>query len=196
MSDDVHEKLRLAVEKLAKVVAGGDRKKATRRVLLRRSARLAERPVDPGVIGSKRAYLVFERSARRYAVALEALREVTPLGAVASVPGVPPIYLGVAARKGRILAVIDLPRLFASTVEAGEAPRWGVVVYADTGACVLAADAIHDLLDVDEDAVSPAMPTWPELAQRHTIGVLEQRTVLFDVVGLLGESSLRVDDRS
>jgi hypothetical protein len=39
------------------------------------------------------------------------------------------------------------------------------------------------------------MPTFPALIQRHTLGVLEDRTVVLDIVSLLEDRVLRVEER-
>ena len=61
--------------------------------------------------------------------------------------------------------------------------------------CGIAADELHDIVDMDPEVMAKAMPTFPALIQRHTLGVLEDRTVVFDVVGLLEDRVLRVEER-
>ena len=56
--------------------------------------------------------LTFKLARDRYAVAIEAVAEVAPAGSVRRVPRAPGTILGLAERRGRVLAVLDLPRLF------------------------------------------------------------------------------------
>ena len=63
------------------------------------------------------------------------------------------------------------------------------------GVCGVAADELHDIIEVNQEALAQAMPTFPALIQRYTLGVLEDRTVVLDVIGLLEDRALRVEDR-
>jgi hypothetical protein len=56
--------------------------------------------------------LTFRLARERYALAVDAVAEVAPAGTVRPVPRAPATILGLAERRGRVLAVLDLPRLF------------------------------------------------------------------------------------
>lgn len=164
-------------------------------ILRERTHRVSQEPkaVDTAVDVS--ACLVFARNARTYAIPLEMLQDVTRLGHVAPVPGIPSAYLGVTARKGAIVTVLDLPRVFS--VHAPFEPPGPWLLTARLGSVVagVAADEVHDLIEIHPGRMAQAMPTFPAIAQRHTIGVLEDRTVVLDLIGLLGDRSLRVEDK-
>jgi len=55
--------------------------------------------------------LYFRLGAAPYAIPLERVAEVAPAGPIHPVPLSPPAVLGLAERRGRPIAVIDLPRL-------------------------------------------------------------------------------------
>ena len=55
--------------------------------------------------------LYFQLGGAAYAIALEAIADVAPAGPIYPVPLSPPAILGLAERKGRPIAVIDLPLL-------------------------------------------------------------------------------------
>lgn len=61
-------------------------------------------------------YFQFDRSP--YALALEAVADVTPAGAIHPVPLSPPAVKGLAERRGRPISVIDLPRLLDDSFPA------------------------------------------------------------------------------
>ena len=63
--------------------------------------------------------LYFQLDRGPYAVALEAVSDVTAAGAIHRVPLAPPSVKGLAERRGRPIAVIDLPRLLDDTYPAG-----------------------------------------------------------------------------
>ena len=63
--------------------------------------------------------LYFQFDGGPYALALEAVADVTVAGAIQQVPLSPPAVKGLAERRGRPVAVIDLPRLLDDGVSSG-----------------------------------------------------------------------------
>ena len=62
--------------------------------------------------------LFFQLDGGPYALPLEAVADVTLAGAIQPVPLSPPAVKGLAERRGRPIAVIDLPRLLDDTFPA------------------------------------------------------------------------------
>jgi hypothetical protein len=60
--------------------------------------------------------LYFQLGGSPYAIALEAIADVAPAGPIHAVPLSPPAILGLAERRGRAIAVIDLPTLLSAPV--------------------------------------------------------------------------------
>jgi len=56
-------------------------------------------------------FLYFQLGGASYAIALETVADVAPAGPIYPVPLSPPAVLGLAERRGRPIAVIDLPAL-------------------------------------------------------------------------------------
>ena len=65
--------------------------------------------------------LYFQLGGAPYAIALDAIADVAPAGPIHPVPLSPPAILGLAERRGRAIAVIDLPSL----LDAPAAPARG-----------------------------------------------------------------------
>jgi len=59
--------------------------------------------------------LYFQLGGSPYAIAQEAIADVAPASAIHPVPLSPPAVLGLAERRGRAIAVIDLPCLLEGT---------------------------------------------------------------------------------
>ncbi len=57
--------------------------------------------------------LYFQLGGAPYAIALESIADVAPAGPIHPVPLSPPAVLGLAERRGRAIAVIDLPSLLS-----------------------------------------------------------------------------------
>jgi purine-binding chemotaxis protein CheW len=197
VADHVFEKLRASIEWLERAI--GDSSdvdlEVSARILAERTARIAREPVRVERPADTVTCMVFHRCSRSYAVPLEALADVGTMGAIAHVPGIPDAFLGVTVRRGRVVSVVDVPRLFGSSTADAGPPRWLVLVASPEVVCGVGADELHDIIDVSPDAMARAMPTFPACIQRHTLGVLEDRTVILDIVGLLGDRVLRVEER-
>ena len=63
--------------------------------------------------------LYFHLGGSPYAIPLPAIADVAPAGPIQAVPLSPPAILGLAERRGRAIAVIDLPALLDAPVSAG-----------------------------------------------------------------------------
>jgi purine-binding chemotaxis protein CheW len=165
------------------------------RILAERTRRIAREPLRLDRAPDSVSCIVFERSGRRYAVQLESVDEVGPMSRVTRVPGVPEYFLGVAARRGRIVAVVDLPMLFTPDAHSNTEAQHLVMTSNAEVMCAVAADALHNIIEVNRRTIAKAMPTFPALVQRHTLGVLEDRTVVLDLGSLLSDRALRVEER-
>lgn len=194
---DVYERLRESLARLDEKLSpdGSLQREVNARILQQRTQRIAQQPMRVTRAPDTITCMVFERSSRRYGVKLDGLEEVGPMGQIARVPGTPAFFLGIAARRGRLVAVVDLPMLFGADRGGGAKPRW-IVTAADADVvCAVAADELHNIVDVPEQSLARAMPSFPALIQRHTVGVLEDRTVVLDLGPLLADRALRVEDR-
>ena len=194
---DVFQKLRDSILTLeAAIGASGDvEHQVSARILRERTERIAREPVRVERALEALTCMAFQRCQHRYAVPLQALSDVGQLNAIAHVPGIPDLFLGVTARRGRVVSVVDVPRLFGTPTADAAHPRWLVMTSSAEVVCGVAADELHDIVDVDLQSTTKHMPTFPALIQRHTLGVLEDRTVILDIVSLLEDRVLRVEER-
>lgn len=195
--ESVYERLRRSLTDLQEKLRdgrAGDRD-VEPRILAERTRRISREPLRLDREPDSISCIVFERSGRRYAVQLESVDEVGPISRITRVPGVPDYFLGVAARRGRIVAVVDLPLLFTPDARTTSDPQHLVMASNAEVMCAVAADALHNIIEVNRRTIAKAMPTFPTLVQRHTLGVLEDRTVVLDLGSLLSDRSLRVEER-
>ena len=194
---DVFDHLRQSIEALESAIGDSDDadQSVSQRILTERTQRIAREPVRLEKSRDALSCLVFQRCARTYAVPLEGLNEVAPITSIAHVPGILPAYLGVTARRGRVVSVVDVPRLFGTSTPDAAPPKWLVTTSSTSVVCGVGADELNDVIDVDPAAMAKTMPTFPPLIQRHTLGVLENRTIILDFIGLLEDRALRVEER-
>lgn len=196
-NESVYERLRRSIAQLDEKLREGNNpdRDVHPRILAERTKRIAKMPVQVERAPDSIGCIVFERSGRRYAVQLESVDDVGPLSRITRVPGVPPYFMGVASRRGRIVAVVDLPLLFTPDVPATREAEHLVMASNAQVVCGVAADALHNIIEVNRRTIAKAMPTFPPLVQRHTLGVMEDRTVVLDLVSLLADRALRVEER-
>ena len=193
----VFEKLRGSILELEEAIGVSEdrEQQVSARILDERTDRISREPVRVERTKDSLTCMVFQRCGHNYAVPLETLSDVGPISSIAHVPGIPEAFLGVTARRGKVVSVVDIPRLFGTSNEEDPAPKWLVMTSSSEVVCGIAADELHDIVDMNPDTMAKAMPTFPALIQRHTLGVLEDRTVILDVVGLLEDRVLRVEER-
>ena len=195
--DEVFDKLHACIRELQAAIGVEPQAEqvVSERILAERTSRIAREPVRVERAVESVTCMVFQRCARSYAVPLQALADVGPIASIAHVPGIPEPFLGVTARRGRVVSVVDIPRLFGTSPTEAPSPKWLIMISSSVVVCGVGADELHDIIDVDPASMAKAMPTFPTLIQRHTLGVLEDRTVLLDIVGLLEDRVLRVEER-
>lgn len=193
----VYEKLRRSLAELDEKLREGKSGEhdLNPRILAERTRRISREPMRVERSPDSISCIVFERGGRRYAVQLESVDEVGPMSRITRVPSVPEYFLGVAARRGRIVAVVDLPLLFTPDARVTSEPEHLVMASNAEIFCAVAADSLHNIIEVNKRTIAKAMPTFPTLVQRHTLGVLEDRTVVLDLGSLLSDRSLRVEER-
>jgi len=123
-------------------------------VHLARSA--ARRGSDNEEVELLRELLSFRLAGSPYAIPVERVREIVRLRELTRIPKVPPFVLGVVALRGEVVQVLDLRmRLGLATSEATRRSRIIVLHGDDDRITGLLVDSVHDVLRVEEHAISP-----------------------------------------
>jgi len=165
----------------------------TDQILAQRTAKYA-RPAEESAPADQAALsaLVWVRGGERYALPVahvlrgDAPARVTPL------PGVPPYYRGVITLRGRILSVLDLPRLWGLPVDRDPpAPRL-IVIQAARLTLALLADDILEIAHFPLSAIVP--PVTAGIGLAHVQGLSPDGTVIIDVASLAADPRLNVHD--
>ncbi len=162
-------------------------------ILAQRTAKYA-RPVEESTSPDQATLsaLVFLRAGERYALPVaHVLRGDTP-ARITPLPGVPPCYRGVINLRGRILSVLDLPRLWGLPVDRDPpAPRL-IVIQAARLTLALLADDILEIAQIPLSAIVPPLAAGIGLA--HVQGLSPDGTVILDVASLADDPRLTVHD--
>jgi len=123
---------------------------------------------------------------RWFAVAAERVREVVTLESITSVPGVVDGVLGVALVRGRLVPVIDLPRML-DMARAGDAaitrPRLVVLTQGEDEAGVV-ADETRGVLELPPPTQAGAGLIRGELRWNgHIVGLFDADAIVAVVTG-------------
>lgn len=107
------------------------------------------------------SYVVVRLSGGRFGLPMSDVAEVGRLPWLTRVPGTPEWVAGVANWRGRILGVLDLRMLLSlggGDVQATAASRLVLLSRAQVTVGVV-AERVEGVIEVDEDAVDPALVT-------------------------------------
>lgn len=145
-------------------------------VLARRARILAGRqPEKLGLDAASTAVLTIRLNEERFALAVNAVAQVIPLGKLTSVPGAPPELVGVTAIKGEVLAVFDLARVLG--LAGRDEPPAGYVLILKH------ADARVGLLVSGVDQIAAGEPDGQVIGptqSRRLIRIGDDRLVLIE----------------
>ena len=106
------------------------------------------------------SHVVVRLGGGRFALPMDAVAEVGRTPGVTRVPGTPSWVRGVTNWRGRILGVLDLRELLGVPfADTGEGRL--VVLVRNTAMVGLVAERVDGVIDVDTDALEPALLTLP-----------------------------------
>ncbi len=119
-------------------------------------------------------YLCFRVAGEHCAVGLARLREITPCGAIAQIPGAPPYVLGATNVRGAIVPVIDVGRRYGLAETRPEAGRSLLIVELaqDESEIVgLLVESIERLEQVPEEEVNTTPPFGARFPPEVVLGM-------------------------
>jgi len=125
-----------------------------------------------------------------YAIPVETVRGVRPLGILTRVPGVPRFYRGVVNVRGRVISVLDLHRFYGIKSDETEPPTELVLVEASGLYLGLLAGRVETIITITKTEIEPLM----ELP--YVRGLIQGRTTLIDLATLFTDTTLIVGSRS
>lgn len=164
---------------------------AAERVLHARALALAQPPPADAVGAGGQDILVLLIGGERYGVPADAVLEVVPPLEPTPVPCTPPHVLGVVAHRGRILPVIDLPRLIEPG-RAGRGEEAAVAVAAiEAGEMTfgLAADSVEGV-----ERMQGALEPLPAEHGSFLQGLARGTVAVLDLEALAADARLVVDE--
>lgn len=175
----------LAAENAADALEGADRH-ALEALFRRRAARLARPLEEAGLRGT--GVLSAMVGPSRIAVRLTGLAEVMPLHRWSPVPGWPLALLGVAARRGNPLPVVDMHHLLGHPAPAADAPAYVLLARCPGGIYGLRIESLGEVSHIDAGAlVTPGSAPDQEPQHRSFVeGIAPDGLILIDPGRLTG----------
>jgi purine-binding chemotaxis protein CheW len=118
---------------------------------------MAEPDTQPGVEADGERLLVFTADGRRYAVAIEAVKEIVPYRVATRLPGAPAHVLGLINLRGRLVTVTDLAVQLGSRAAGGERSTGGSIILVGSGARTVGmmVDDVRDVRPIVSGTVEP-----------------------------------------
>ena len=150
--------------------------------VLRERARHLAQPVTAPDDAPRQSLVRFRREGQRFAVTIDAVRQVVRLEGTARLPTSTWPLLAIASFGDRVVPVLDV----VGTGHAGArpaAPVWGVVVMAGRQPVALAADEVLDVVAVADADITPARAT-DDTRSRVASGITPHGDAVVDLESL------------
>lgn len=165
------------------------------RVLESRARQAARRAVETD--STERAerldVLVFSLAGETYAVEIVHVREVCQLRDLTALPGTPPFLAGVMNLRGRILAIVDLRRLFGLPAAGLTELNRIIVLHHGTDEVGLLADAVDGVRAVPLSDLQAGLPTLTGIREKFLKGITGELMVVLDARRMLEDDSLKIE---
>jgi purine-binding chemotaxis protein CheW len=185
--DDVHRRLESVQGAIERALSPSDEEK--RRILKARAVALG-REAAKGKDEPSVEVVTFLLAYETYGLESRWVREIFPLRELTPLPWNPPFVAGIVNVRGRILAVIDIKKLF-------DLPEKGLtdlnkVLVIQGGAMELGilADQVLDMLSVPLNMIQPTLPTLTGIREEYLKGVTAERLVILDAEKVLTDPRL------
>lgn len=176
--------------RLEQGVPGGDASMVE--ALLRARARRLAAPRQGDDVGAVALDILAARiGAERYAIKLDDLSEVMPLGEWAPVPGQPQYLLGVTNLRGEIRPVLDLHSLLGFDPPPAGARFWVAFLENDDGEVGLRVDGVERIIAIDPKGLTNPHEAANGLPQRFVAGIAPDALILLDTAQILALDVLR-----
>ena len=138
------------------------------------------------------SHVVVRLGGGRFALPMSAVAEVGRIPGLTRVPNTPPWVAGVANWRGRILGVLDLRVLLGvEQIDDGASSSRLVVLTRGAHAVGVVAERVDGVIDVDEEALEPALLTLPNEAAPLLEGQITDADGPVGVIDAVAVFSLR-----
>jgi purine-binding chemotaxis protein CheW len=160
--------------------------------VLEERARELARPLDGAAVPETTALLVLQVGPERYAVDVDAVREIKPIEGVTPLPGLPSFWSGLVNLRGNLLPVLDLTTyLGLPSSEADVEDAKLVFVGAEGIEVAFVVDAVHEIRHTPAQDLHPSTPVEGD-GVRIVQHVTKDLVSVLDLSYLLQDPALKV----
>lgn len=106
-------------------------------------------------MGKHQRLIVFGVGQQWYAIAIEAVKEITPMALLSRPPGAPNMLAGILNLAGQAVPVVSLVRLFGGKDQSVGAYTPLLILRAQPRRIALQVQRVHEILSVDIDEILP-----------------------------------------
>ncbi len=133
--------------------------------------------------------VVFTLGEVHYAFYGERVREILPPMEISPVPGTPPFIAGLVNVRGDVESVVDIRSFLRMPAAADVHGLIALATDGDVRSGIL-VDAVLDVVDVPEGAISPPLPTLDDAVREFVAGSVEygdRNVTLLDIGTIFGK---------
>lgn len=168
-------------------------------VVLEDRARLAARAPAPETTAETIDVVVVVLDMERYGLEVTRVVEIQHLGAVAPVPGLPSLWMGLVNIRSQLVPLLDLGACVGLTAVAdrGAGTTGGQVVLVEAGGvrAGLLVDEVLEVQRLPRTAVGPCVTNQASARRKLTQGLTASLLTVLDLEALLTDPRLAVDDQ-
>jgi purine-binding chemotaxis protein CheW len=165
-----------------------------RRILEARARAAARPPARPDET-ERLEVLAFTLAGEAYGVETRHVREVCQLKDLTAMPCTPPFVAGVMSLRGRILAIIDLRKVFELPAKGLTELNRVIVLKGGENELGLLADSIDGVRPVPTSDLQEGLPTLTGVRERFLKGITGQMLAVLDGGRLLADAGLKVNEQ-
>lgn len=165
-----------------------------KRILKARAQALAR---DPAARTTEAAIEVVEflLATERYGIETGYVREVFPFKELTPVPCTPAFLMGIVNVRGRIIAVIDLKKLFDLPTNGLHDLHKVIILQSEEMDLGILADDVVGVRSVPVSQLQASLPTLSGNGQQYWRGVTGDRLVVLDAARILGDPKIIVQGK-
>ncbi len=153
-------------------------------LLRERAKRLAQKSSLPEEIKDAREIVLFTLNNETYAVEVQQIKAIQPLGEITRLPGLAKVVPGVITFSGIIYTVFDLKQIFGLQPQASGEQHLIIIEHPHLKVCFL-IDRVIDYRIISEKEIQTQVTGIKSKEKGYIKGLLKDSTVLIDVPNIL-----------
>lgn len=169
-------------------------KKEIRDLLKMRADALAMEPKQKESVLETIEVVIFSLAAETYCIESSYIKEVYPLKEFTPLPGVPPFIMGIINVRGKIIAVIDLKKLF-NLPEQGLGELNKIIILSDDQMEFgILADAVQGTQAININQIKNVPSVVSGIGEEYLKGITKEHLIVLNAAKLLSDQSIVIYD--